>query len=120
MTPSPAPELGLFQMPFAPRSMHLILALASDRLAAGSSGRASQFLPFPRGGIVDSMVAVRVLCGSCLDPWICIPGEETLSTYSCCEMADDDADPLDWELEQLQKLKRLAEAYGWGEDHPQY
>ena len=35
-------------------------------------------------------------------------------------MADDDADPLDWELEQLQKLKRLAEAYGWGEDHPQY
>jgi len=36
-------------------------------------------------------------------------------------MADDDgADPLDWELEQVQKLKRLAEAYGWGEDHPQY
>ena len=35
-------------------------------------------------------------------------------------MADDDADPLDWELEQLQKLKRLAQAYGWGEDHSQY
>ena len=36
-------------------------------------------------------------------------------------MADDDgADPLDWELEQVQKLKRLAQAYGWGEDHPQY
>ena len=35
-------------------------------------------------------------------------------------MADDDADPLDWELEQLQKLKRLAQAYGWGGDHSQY
>ena len=35
-------------------------------------------------------------------------------------MADDDADPLDWELEQLQKLKRLAQAYGWWEDHSQY
>ena len=29
-------------------------------------------------------------------------------------------DPLDWELEKIEKLKRLADAYGWDEDHKEY
>ena len=34
------------------------------------------------------------------------------------ELAPDDV--LGWELDQLAKLKRLADAYGWDEDTPQY
>ena len=35
-------------------------------------------------------------------------------------MDADDDDVLGWELDQLQKLKRLADAYGWDDDSPQY
>ena len=31
-----------------------------------------------------------------------------------------DFDPLQWELDQLDKLKKLAEAYGWDEGDKQY
>ena len=34
------------------------------------------------------------------------------------ELQDDDH--LGWELAQLEKLRRLADAYGWEEDSPQY
>ena len=32
----------------------------------------------------------------------------------------DDNDVLGWELDQLKKLKRLAEEYGWDEEDPKY
>ena len=35
-------------------------------------------------------------------------------------MQADDDDALGWELAQLQKLKLIAEAYGWDEDDPKY
>ena len=47
---------------------------------------------------------------------------DLLSTYSqrAREMAildeEPEDDPLDWELEKIEKLKRLADAYGWDEE----
>ena len=35
-------------------------------------------------------------------------------------MAMEDDDPLQWELDQVDKLDKLATVYGWDEDHKDY
>ena len=46
-------------------------------------------------------------------------GHVFLLLSSMSETADDN-DVLGWELDQLKKLKRLAEEYGWDEEDPKY
>ena len=53
-------------------------------------------------------------------PWMCwIFCPRILREMAILDEEPED-DPLDWELEKIEKLKRLADAYGWDEDHKEY